>query len=89
MIVTNRGGLSEGDTVSLGSEIVVANAEQERGGLRLMAVSEGSETECVVISTTVQDGDSLDFDGEVLTIQSGPGLSAPTVWSLVDTEVYR
>jgi len=89
MKVTNRGGLSNGDTVALGENVVVANAEQKRGGLRLMAVSDGEEREYVVLSTTVDHGDELEFDGEVVAIESGPGLSSPTVWTLIDTEEYR
>lgn len=86
---TIRYGLGNGDTISLGDTVHGSNIEQSPGGLTLTALHSGEQTEHVILSTALEDGENFDQMGEVLAITDGVGTHGPPkAWMLVPVSEY-
>lgn len=92
MQALDKGGLTSGSRLTLGSELVIANTEMTRSGLRLIALTEGEPTkEYVVIVTRFTHGDTVEPPTESaipLHVSSGTGMSSPIAHWLIDVKHY-
>jgi len=85
--VTER-RLEAGDTVELGNVQDSETTAKRGGGLHLIAAWEGEAESYVVLRFHATDGEVVETDGQVLTVESGSGMSNPAVWMLIPTEEY-
>lgn len=82
--------VENGHVVEL-SEVLAAETSLTRGGsLRIIAACTGEPPSYVVLRSHAADGEEVDVpeDAQVLSVEDGTGMSAPSVWLLVPRDAY-
>lgn len=82
--------LEAGDVVELGAVQDSETSVGRGGGLHLIAAWDGEATEYVVLRFHAADGEAVNAPegSQVLAVESGSGMSNPSLWLLVPRDAY-